>query len=150
MELELKTEHDILPGVILERTAKRMKQYFQKQLQASGVGITIDQWVLLQELDRKNGQSQLDLARATNKDAPTITRIIDLLCKKGLTERVVDPADRRRFRIHLTRTGKKKIETVLPIIEQARITAWEGIDEAQLDQMIETLNHLYQNLSIDQ
>ena len=37
-----------LPGFVLERTAKRMKQFFQQQLAAAEAGITIDQWVILQ------------------------------------------------------------------------------------------------------
>jgi DNA-binding MarR family transcriptional regulator len=137
----------LLPGVALERTAKRMKQHFQRQLQSADADITIDQWVMLQELSHQDGQSQLELGRATYKDAPTVTRIIDLLCKKGLTSRVTDPKDRRRFRIELTPEGREKIKAVMPIIEQARATAWRGMDPAQINQMIDTLNQLFENLS---
>ena len=66
-------------GFILERTAKRMKQHIQQQLAAAAADITVDQWILMQELEKTPGVSQLELARATFKDAPTVTRIIDLL-----------------------------------------------------------------------
>ncbi|MEN0004272.1 MAG: MarR family winged helix-turn-helix transcriptional regulator [Bacteroidota bacterium] len=144
---DLLTATTLLPGVVLERTAKRMKQYFQKQLQLAQADITIDQWVVLQELQHKDGHSQLDLAKATFKDAPTITRIIDLLCKKGLTERITDPTDRRRFQIKLTELGRAKIEEVQPIIKEARGVAWEGIPKAEIDQMMHTLNQLFENLT---
>ncbi len=136
-----------MPGFVLERTAKRMKQFFQQTLSAAGADITIDQWVVLQVLNQREGLSQLEIAKATFKDAPTITRIIDLLCNKSLTQRVLDPKDRRRFRIRLTKQGKAKIEEVLPIIKNARQKAWRGLDEAQMRQLMGTLNMVFDNLS---
>ena len=134
-------------GFILERTAKRLKQFFQQQLTAAGTGITIDQWVVLQVLDRQEGLSQLEIARETYKDAPTITRIIDLLCRKGLTHRVTDPADRRRFKIQLTEGGREKIEATLPIIRDARRQAWQGIEDTEIDRLVDVLNDVFNNLS---
>ncbi|MCI5082272.1 MAG: MarR family transcriptional regulator [Saprospiraceae bacterium] len=140
-----KTKTEV-PGFILERTAKRMKQYFQRALAAAETGITIDQWVILQRLHVEDGISQLDLAKATYKDAPTVTRIIDLLDKKELTRRVPDEQDRRRFKIQLTAKGKEKIEEVLPIIKEARMVAWEGLSDEQITQLEETLNTVFENL----
>lgn len=133
-------------GFVLERTAKRLKQHFQQQLAAAETGVTIDQWVVLQVLDENDGASQLEIARATYKDAPTITRIIDLLCKKELTERRSDPKDRRRFRIYLTPAGKDKIVEVLPIIKSARDVAWAGLSDEYIDQMVRVLNTVFENL----
>jgi DNA-binding MarR family transcriptional regulator len=135
-----------LPGFILERTAKRMKQFFQQQLAAAEAGITIDQWVILQVLDRQEGLSQLEIARATYKDAPTVTRIIDLLCQKELTRRLPDPADRRRFNIQLTPAGRDKIEAVLPVIQAARRQAWQGLPAAELGRLADILNAVFDNL----
>ena len=143
---QIKDKKSEVSGFILERTAKRMKQFFQQRLAAADTDITIDQWVLLQELDKQDGQSQLDLARATFKDAPTVTRIIDLLCKKGLTRRVPDPDDRRRYRIELTEAGRKKIRAVLPLVKSFRQEAWQGLTDAEVDQLVATLNKLFHNL----
>lgn len=134
-------------GFVLERTAKRLKQYFQQQLAAADTGVTIDQWVVLQALDKQDGASQLKIAKATFKDAPTITRIIDILCKKDLTQRFPDPDDRRRFKIYLTASGKEKIKEVLPIIKTARHTAWGGLSDESIDQMVKVLNLVFDNLS---
>ncbi len=135
-----------LPGFVLERASKRMKQYFQEQLQQAGCGITIDQWVILQELEKQDGLSQLEIAKATFKDAPTVTRIIDLLCEKGLTRRIVDEEDRRRFQIELTPAGRTKIAEALPVIELAREKAWQGFDEEKLDSLMHMLNAVFENL----
>lgn len=135
-----------LPGFVLERASRRMKQYFQEQLQKAGCGITIDQWVVLQELEKQDGLSQLEIAKATFKDAPTVTRIIDLLCEKGLTRRSTDPEDRRRFQIELTDAGRARIAETLPVIEQARRKTWQGFDEQKLENLMEMLNEVFENL----
>ncbi|HMO38426.1 MAG TPA: MarR family transcriptional regulator [Saprospiraceae bacterium] len=135
-----------LPGFVLERASRRMKQYFQEQLQQAGCGITIDQWVILQELEKQDGLSQLEIAKATFKDAPTVTRILDLLCDRGLTRRITDLEDRRRFQIELTDAGRAKIAEALPVIEQAREKTWQGFDEEKLDTLMQMLNEVFENL----
>lgn len=141
------TKASDMPGFTLERTAKRMKQFFQQTLTAAGADITIDQWVVLQVLNQEDGLSQFHIAQATYKDAPTITRIIDLLCQKSLTKRTTDPDDRRRFRIQLTDKGKQTIAEVLPIIERARGKAWKGLNQQQMDGLMATLDMVFDNLS---
>lgn len=123
-----------------------MKQYFQRKLTLAGAEITVDQWVVLQQLEREKGLSQLDIARSTFKDAPTITRIIDLLCKKGLTQRSPDPEDRRRFRVELTPAGRRKIEKVLPVVKNFRREAWQGLSDVEVDRLVATLNKIFDNL----
>ncbi|MDX1667221.1 MAG: MarR family transcriptional regulator [Saprospiraceae bacterium] len=124
-----------------------MKQFFQQKLMQTNADITVDQWVVLQELDREEGLSQLEIGQATFKDAPTITRIIDLLCKKGLTRRTPDPEDRRRFRIKLTPEGQQRIREVLPTVKSFRREAWQGLREREVDQLVRTLNKIFENLN---
>ena len=135
-----------VPGFILERTARRMKQFFQEQLAAAGTDITIDQWVILQELDRRGGCSQQDLALATFKDAPTVTRIIDLLCKKGLTRRQPDDEDRRRFRVELTAEGRDKIDRTMPLVRDCRREVWQVLTEEEVDRLVGMLNRVFEHL----
>jgi DNA-binding MarR family transcriptional regulator len=136
-----------ISGFILERSAKRMKQYFQACLSTAETGITIDQWVVLQVLDKQDGLSQLEIAKATFKDPPTITRIIDLLCEKGLTIRAKNSKDRRRFDILLTQEGRDLIAQVLPIIRDARAKAWQGLRDEEMDQLVSTLDTVFENLN---
>lgn len=145
--MSITTDHAAdISGFILERTAKRMKRYAQQQLAAAGADITLDQWLILSELDRQDRQNQFQLAQATCKDAPTVTRIIDLLCKKGLTHRLTDPDDRRRFQVTLTPAGRRKIAEVLPIIRATRRRAWHGLSDAEMDQLVGMLNRIHGNL----
>jgi len=135
-----------ISGFILERTAKRMKQAFQQELLQADQQITVDQWVVLQELDREDRQTQQAIAEAVYKDPPTLTRIIDRLGEKGLIRREADPEDRRRFRIGLTDAGRKKIEAVEPLLMRFRQKAWSGLEEQEVHQLITSLNKVFENL----
>lgn len=138
---------EYMTGFIIERSSKRMKQVCQQLLKENDINITVDQWVVMQELNKTNGQVQVSLANNTFKDAPTITRIIDLLCQKGYVERVSNPNDRRRFQIFLTDSGKDLITVVEPIIMDFRKKAYTGLSPAQLDNLKQSLNHIFENLN---
>src|SRR5690606_35919705 len=106
---------------LLERTARRLKQYAQYQFNCQQFGITVDQWAILKNLNRYADLSQKELAEYCGKDQPTLTRIVDLLVGKQLVERRANPADRRSFVVHLTREGKSKVEALSGSIAEIRM-----------------------------
>lgn len=132
---------------LLDRTARRVKQYAQKRFKEMGFNVTVDQWLVLKHLSENEEMKQNELAELLFKDNPTVTRIIDLLCKKGLTERKLNPSDRRSFIVSLTKAGSKKVEQLRPKIKQVRLKAWEGLSERDFNQFKKVLNSIYHNLS---
>ena len=134
-------------GYLLERTQKKVRQYFQKALLSNKTDITVDQWIILDRLNRNDGLSQSEIAETTFKDAPTVTRIIDLLCKKDLVKRIQDNGDRRRLKINLTAEGKKKVEEVLPIVQDMREKGWQNLSDEDYTTMIRILDTIYANFS---
>lgn len=133
---------------LLDRTARRVKQYAQQQFDAGDFGLTVDQWLVLKNLGNDAYLKQTELAELTGKDNPTLTRIIDLLCKKGLTERITHKTDRRSFTVHLTAEGKQKLNTLTPQVTGIRMKAWKGLTEEDYDHLKLVLNKIYQNLEI--
>jgi DNA-binding MarR family transcriptional regulator len=131
---------------ILDRTARRVKQYAQKRFKELGFNITVDQWLILKNLYEGKGMKQNELADLVFKDHPTLTRMIDLLCKKGLTQRVMHPDDRRSFIVSLTKEGQKKVEQLKPKLKDVRAKAWDGLSEKDFNQFKKILNTIYQNL----
>ncbi len=136
-----------LSGFLLERTAKRMKQLAQQRLAEAEIDLTVDQWLVLRALQQEDGQSQYQLAQGTAKDAPTMTRIIDLLVKKDYCQRVPDPEDRRRFRIVLHPMGRRILKQALPIIQSVREIAWNGLEEAELVALEQMMKQVLHNLN---
>lgn len=135
------------PGFIIERTAKKMKLSFSRILARLNAGITVDQWVILAILNRKDGISQNEICEEVFKDAPTVTRILDLLEKKGIVERKPDVKDRRRFKIYITSEGKKIVDKYMEEVRKFRKQSYESLTPQQLEQLQLILDKIYSNLN---
>lgn len=131
---------------LLDRTARRVKQYAQQRFKELGFNITVDQWLVLKHLSEHDEMKQNELAGLIFKDNPTLTRIVDLLCKKGLTERKLHPGDRRSFIVTLTKQGQKKVDQLKPKVKDIRTKAWEGLTERDFNQFKKILDTIYKNL----
>jgi len=131
---------------MLDRTARRVKQYAQKRFNNENFGITLDQWLILKGLNKHNDLNQKELAELTGKDHPTLTRIVDLLCKKGLAERRLHPSDRRSFIVHLTEIGKQRVIEWTPKMAEIRKIAWQNLNQEDYDSLKRILNTIYNNL----
>ncbi|MFZ1749847.1 MAG: MarR family transcriptional regulator [Saprospiraceae bacterium] len=137
-----------LSGITIEKTVKMMRLSFSRiLLQHPEVDITIDQWIIIQILHQYNGLSQQQLGELTFKDAPTITRMIDLLVANGLVAKDADANDRRKFKLSLTDNGRKGYALVAPLVRQFRQNAYDGITEYELKALENALNKIFENLS---
>ena len=140
------TQQSLLQGYLIEQTAKQMKQGFAKELSNLNLDITVDQWIILDTLSDQDHLSQLQIALATQKDAPTITRILDLLEKKSVLTRKSDKTDRRKFVISLTANGKKIIQKIKPISLSYRNNCYYGISQKDMTTLKNILETISTNL----
>ena len=131
---------------LLDRTARKVKQYAQQQFKQAGFDVTVDQWLVLKNLAENPQLSQTELANLVFKDHPTLTRIIDLLHKKGHVLRVQHPQDRRSFQLHLTEAGIEKVAELRPKVLEIREKAWENLTEVDFLEFKRVLNTIYKNL----
>ena len=136
-------------GAYIDRTIKIIKQNYLQAFKEIGVDITTEQWVILDELYHGNGLSQTDLANGSFKNAPTVSRIIDLLCKKGLTERQRFENDRRRYKIFLTPKGKALYEKAIPVVLELRKQGWQNLSDSDYETFLRIMNQIFQNFEKD-
>ncbi len=132
-------------GAYLDRTIKIIKHNYTRSFKKNGVDITTEQWVLLDSLNTKNGVAQNELANDSFKNAPTVSRIIDLLVKKGLIERKPSPTDRRSHLIYLTKKGRNIYAKALPVVEGLRRKGWEGLNDEDYDHLLRILDTILGN-----
>ncbi len=133
---------------ILDQTARKVKQFAQSSFSEKGFDITVDQWAVLKALYETEQLSQKELAKRCGKDQPTLTRIVDILLKKGLAERVIDETDRRSLYLHLTEEGKLKVASLSPLVAEIRMKAWEKLTEKDFEDFTRILNTIYNNLNV--
>ncbi|WCN39254.1 MarR family winged helix-turn-helix transcriptional regulator [Aneurinibacillus uraniidurans] len=116
-------------GFILSNTQRKLSHFLLSKFKP--YDITTEQWVLVAKLGEENGITQKDLAERTEKDQANVTRIIDLLEKKGLVRREKNSTDRRSMLVHLTDEGEKLREMLAPIEESVVNVSLSGMSEEE-------------------
>jgi len=144
---ELKTVsrlEDVLFYVI-EKSIKSYRQFAQRNIKDVNKDITIDQWLILKTIQDNPDITQREIAEYVFKDDASITRMINLLVKKGFLKRSLYPEDRRRFGLELTSLGKFTKEDLMSVILQNREIALEGLSTEE----ITTLRNLLQKIIVN-
>lgn len=131
----------------IDTTIKKIRNALQKRFADAGFDLTVDQWVVIDHLHRNPGIAQSTLAELTTKDAPTVTRIIDLLAKKGLAERRMADDDRRKFLVFMTPEGEKLYEQMLPAVVEIRRQGWGNLSDDDYQHFVRIMDEIYQNFT---
>lgn len=129
-------------GFIVARTNYLMKNYFTKSIKEHDLNVTTEQWAILNAVYHNPGASQTDLARACLKDKTNVTRILDLLVKKGYVVRNIDPNDRRIYSITLTELGESVLEKLISISNNANKLCISEVDDADYQELVSTLRKI--------
>jgi len=132
-------------GFLLERTTRIVKLQFHKAFKNLKVDMTPEQWVVMDALFQKNDQPQKHLADSSYKNAPTISRIIDVLSKKGWVERKMSDQDRRVYIISQTKEGKAIYKKVIGEVERLRNLGWKGLTNKDYKEFKRIINQIFAN-----
>ena len=95
--------------------------------------ITPDQYVILSLLiENENIMYQRQLAEITFKDRANISRIIEILHKKGFLDKIPDSNGRKIFKLVVTEKGKKARDKILKTDMELRNIITNDISEEEL------------------
>jgi len=117
----------------IDHSIRLYRMYAQKKLREHGFKITIDQWLVIKCILENPSITQHELSELVFKDNASVTRIIDLLIKANYLEKEINPDDRRKFILHVTKEGEEIIKNVQEIVLQNRNKALKGIDTKELE-----------------
>jgi DNA-binding MarR family transcriptional regulator len=129
----------------LESAIKTYRQFAQRNINAAGLDMTVDQWLILNVLNDDNQLKQSEIAERVFKDAASITRTIDLMIKKGYLSRAFHDHDRRRTQLKLTQEGKKAINNARDVINKNRSIAIRGISKNKINELRAVLEKIKAN-----
>ena len=130
----------------LEKAAKQFKKRKNALLKAAGINITSDQWVLLKNILEFEGISQIDLADRCYKEPASVTRILDILEKKGWVERKRRSGNRREYNLYATPRGLQLIAAVLPVANEITALGSKELSKVEIQNLANMLSKIYQNL----
>ena len=109
-------------------------------------GMTLEQSTVLCCIDQENGESTISqLAANLSRSSHTITRVVDVMERRGLVRRNrVQTGDRRLVHVSMTPEGESTLrsfrEAAVVIIEPILASIGELELEQRLDRVIETLS----------
>lgn len=108
--------------------------------------ITPEQYIILAILVENDELYQRQIAEIAYKDRPNITRLINILEKKGLVKRVEDVQKRKVFKIVITKKGVEIHQKIRPYMLELHNSAVNGITKEELESCIDTLGKMLDNL----
>lgn len=131
----------------IDLTTKVAKHYSQGELTRLGLGITIEQWIVLKIISENENSTQKELASKSYRDPASITRTMVILEKKGFIQRSAVPNNARAYYVNLTKKGVLFVDENMIIIKQHRELSIKGISEKDLNTLSNVLAKIRENMS---
>lgn len=128
---------------ITNKVSKKLADKLNKRLTMAGS--TRAQWLVMYYIERYEKMSQTELADKLDLKSSTVVRLLDRMEKEEIVLRIKGQKDRRVTYIMLTDKGKKRIEELLPIVQEVSILFSRGISEEEFEIFNTVLNKLYEN-----
>ncbi len=124
---------DDAPAWLIQRTARLLRVLFLRLVQEeAGVDVTPEMWTVLTRLVARDGQYQSELASATYRDRPNMSRILAGMEQRELVFRRTDAEDRRKTRIYLTPKAREVVAATAPVALRTRDRLYEGLKKKEL------------------
>ena len=123
MEDKIHYDLQLILAILNGKVSSALSRKLSRNFQSYNVDLTPDAWTVLLYLWRQDGMTQQELCRATSRDKPAMTRLINAMERQGLVRRVNGEADHRENHIHLTQLARD-------IEGKARFVGYKTLKEA--------------------
>ena len=132
---------------ILDITPKMMGFIRTEMRRHATDQITVPQFRVLLKMSREPAISNKAIAEWLGVSAPTLSRMIATLTRRGLVKRKIDSKDKRLAHLSITASGQKQIERYRQEVQARlndRVTLLNAVDQKNLLQGLEILQNLFQ------
>ena len=134
-------------GDLTGYTSLAMTRRLLRNFKSHGLSITAEQFSVLNELWQNEGRTQLNLARSTLRDKPSMTRLINNLERDGYLKRKPHETDGRVNLIYLTPKGKELRKPALQVAVKTLFEGLNGISQQDIETTKQVLAKMIDNLS---
>jgi DNA-binding MarR family transcriptional regulator len=105
-------------------------------------GLPIEQYRILESLQRRDGQSMRELADDVFVDSASLTKIIDRMIGSANVYRAPDPADRRKVLIFISEKGHKTLADLRKALKGSRSGLVNRLPPDQVNQLRDLLQNM--------
>jgi DNA-binding MarR family transcriptional regulator len=123
---------------------RKALQTYTSIWQAEVRDLTPPQYTVLRSLQEEPDLDQSALGRRAGIDMATLTPLLDRLESRGFVFREVDPKNRRRKLLRLTKPGARLLDDLRPAVRQAEERALTGLSTKERDTLAEMLKRVAQ------
>lgn len=129
-------------GKMMHAVIRAFKRRFDGQVQQE-VKISIEQLSLLHAISKESEEViQKDMAEMMGKDKSAILRLIDTLEEKELVRRVVDPKDRRKNYLMVTKSGNRVLQQYMAVVQDLMLELQTGLTQDEIDTFHKVTSHI--------
>lgn len=122
--------------------SRKLEQSFKK----NNINLTKEQWVVLKNLNQKDGLTQNELAERMYSDKTSVTRLINNLEKKKMVSRCECDTDKRVNLVCLTPKGEAIFYEALPMIRAIAQEMQNNLNKTEINTTMNLLQKVFQNL----
>lgn len=133
-------------GFLIYRLFSQGSNLLRKTFQRKGYDLTTEQWTVMAQLGLHEGVNQSQLGARTFKDRHNITRILNLLERRGYIERRPDNTDKRAYRVFLSREGRMEQKKLKRIVSEHRRNLFRGLNAEDVTVAKRVLRHIVKNI----
>ncbi|MBU8906807.1 MarR family winged helix-turn-helix transcriptional regulator [Desertibacillus haloalkaliphilus] len=131
-------------SIFIHQTDLHLTSFVKTKL--APFNIAPEQNLVMMLLWERDGQSQNEISRQLDKDKTNVARMAYNLEQKGYITRKCCENDRRTQRLHLTESGRKLGDSVIPITEEFNETVRQGITDEELAEVKRILSKMRENV----
>ncbi|HLG46920.1 MAG TPA: MarR family transcriptional regulator [Reyranella sp.] len=129
---------------LLNRAGARIAAAFNADMRQIGASLQV--WRVLAALREQDGRRMGDLSKTTSIEVSTLTRLVDNMEKDGLVVRRREAGDARAISLHVTPSGRRLTQRIVPIAERYEAMALKGFSAAEIAVLKKALRRLYDNM----
>lgn len=116
----------------IEKVIKGLKTELNQYINSLNLGITAEQWVVLDTISAGTNVCQQDVAEALSKDKSNIKRIVEILEKKELITRMVGKKNNRLVNyLYITDNGKSLLDENIEKIKSFLETLFSPVSASE-------------------
>lgn len=125
---------------------RNMQKAYLRAFDELGVGLTIEQWVILHQIHELGEEaSQREIVKGNFRNRATTSRVIGGLERKGWISKARFEGDQKRFKLELTQEGQEIIDLTLPSALKLRKLAIKDIDPMEFETFLRVLDQIGEN-----
>lgn len=138
-DAELQEVVDTCPGYFLGKAYRKVSRIFEEEFRTSD--LTMPQFAVMVNTGLTEAATGSEIAERLGSDLSTISRIMDIVVRRGLVQET--RAEDRRVRVYrLTPEGRAVLDEALVKWKQAKQRILRDVDRSEWDTTIETLRQM--------